>query len=139
MYGIKENIYYHGTDKEFDYLKENSCLSSRKDFAKRFGDIILKINFTPKNHFDLDNVKHFNLLLDFIGYRFLIDTYNNKQYYSFKEYKLSYVYSMDNWSIVEQYKYNIKKLGFDSAIIYEGGIQNLMVFDKIYFKEVVKC
>ena len=112
-------VVYHGTDRDFTiFSNQLQFFSTDIDFAKEYGDNIIPVYLRIEKPFDVTVKKDFDKLLNKISE--VIDPYDDVIYKSFTEYANSGA-ANDSWWVVEKYYQEIKRLGYDGAIIYEGG------------------
>lgn len=122
---------YHGTDKEFSDFKEGSFFSTDKNFAKDYGSVGEEKYLDSKKTFDLTNKEDFNAI---VGKEGIEDSYDGKVYKTFEAYKNSPSFGNDTWELTEPYLNKIKSLGYDTARVFEGGIENFAALDKNIIK-----
>jgi len=115
---------WHGTDKIFDRPKEDTFFSSSKDFAKNYGKNLYRYILHLYNPFDSLKRSHLDKL--FKAVIEIEDPYDGKIYRSSSQ--ILNKLASDTWEALEPLKNDIKAMGYDSVIIYEGGIKNYLVF-----------
>lgn len=134
------DIVYHGTDIEHDFSKKGhvtngTFFSTSKNEASSYAGpkgIIYEVKIRPDlNLFDTNNLYDCKKLLDYFG-----ELYDN--YYHEEDEKENYLidtpeklYELtDNWSPIENTPDVLEWLddNYDGAIIYEGGVKNILLF-----------
>lgn len=117
---------FHGR-KNHDELREDIVFfSSSEDFSKDYGDV-KSYQLTFKNPFHTCSEKDVTHLL--IQLNVLVDSYDNSEYRSYEEIVNSGLLYSDTWELFEPHMNQIKRLGYDGLIIYEGGVENYVSFD----------
>lgn len=119
---------YHGSLNHNEF-EDNVFFSTCLNFAKDYGEV-KQYNVTMKNTFDTLNQAHVEQLIEFEGS--LNEPYDDITIHSYKDYVNTDLFGCDNWEMFEQYMKNIKQLGYDSMRIFEGGIENFVVFERIF-------
>lgn len=115
-------ILFHGSSENFSELKnEYVFFSTDESFAKDYGDVkTFKVKSTKV--FDSCNKENVLELLGYVGE--IIDSYDDAVYKDYDTYKNSSLFGSDTWELFERYLKQIKNLGYDTVIIYEGGYKN---------------
>lgn len=115
-------LLYHGSNENFAELENKFVFfATEKTFASDYGEVkTFKINSTKI--FDTCNKEHVLELLANVGR--IIDTYDDTVYSDYETYENSSIFGSDTWELFERYLNEIKKLGYDTVIIYEGGYKN---------------
>ena len=127
---MSKKILFHGTEEEFSDFKPNSFFSTSESFSKDYGKVSsYEIELT--NTFDSSKYSHIKKLLKTTD---LYDEYNEIEVTDLDGYDEATNYCSDTWEIIEPYISDIKRLGkegkkFDSIRIFEGGIENFIIFD----------
>lgn len=120
-------ILYHGSTNDFTELsKEFVFFSTSKDFAENYG-IVKEFKINAMNVFDSLNQEHIEQLINSVGA--LYDAYDEVFYEGWEEYKNHPYFDSDTWEIIEPHLNVIKRLGYDTVIIYEGGCQNYITLN----------
>lgn len=119
-------IVYQGSDHEAEVLRSH-FYSSEKSFALEYGDI-KTYSLSIDKFFDSADRTHIKSLLDIVGY--IVDTYDDVTYTSYEELDETGILGSDTWEAFEPHSHTVKSMGFDGMIVYEGGCQNFLVFDK---------
>lgn len=116
---------FHGTNEKNEELKnDNVFFSTCKDFATDYGDVSeFKVNVGKV--FNSTSQAHIEQLLRAIDQMY--DSYNDEYVTNFEEYEEASNYFSDTWEVTENHLKAIYRLGYDSALITEGGIVNYVV------------
>lgn len=117
-------IVYQGSE----YETRSDFYSSSLNFARDYGNVNSYI-LDLKNVFSSSNKEHLTILIERVGGE-LYDPYDSKKYHSYEELESSGLIGSNTWEMIEEYLEVIKNLGFDGAVIYEGGVENYCVFNK---------
>ena len=119
---------FHGSLNHNEF-ENNVFFSTSVEFAKDYGEVKqYKVNM--QNTFDTLNDYHVKRLFDYKG--FLYEPYDEITLNSYEEYLNTDFYGCDNWELFEQYITTIRQMGYDSMRIFEGGIENFVVFNKCF-------
>lgn len=116
---------YHGTDEVFTEYKKNSFFSTNPNFSEKYGKHVHEERVSVGKVFDSLDESCIKKLMDICGP--LCDPYDNQEYNDPNE--LMDNIASDTWELIENYMPNIESIGYDSIKIYEGGIENHVVFD----------
>ncbi|PFJ33195.1 hypothetical protein [Bacillus thuringiensis] len=116
---------FHGR-KNHNELRENIVFfSSNEEFSKDYGDVkTYKLTF--KNPFHTCSEKDVTHLLSQLSV--LVDSYDDSEYRNYEELENAGLLYSDTWELFEPYMNQIKRLGYDGMIIYEGGVENYVSF-----------
>lgn len=124
---------FHGK-KNHDELREDIVFfSSSEDFSKDYGDV-KTYQLTFKNPFHTCSEKDVTHILGRLNV--LVDSYDDSEYRSYEELGNSGLLYSDTWELFEPYMNQIKRLGYDGMIIYEGGVENYVSFDSDQYRLV---
>lgn len=99
--------------------------SSQKWFAEDYGDVEPYL-LTLRLPFQTSTEDNINFLLEHVPE--LVDPYSGETFHSYEELKEIGVLYHDTWEIFEPLIPQIKSLGYDGMIIYEGGVENFVSF-----------
>lgn len=119
---------YHGS-LDHNEFENNVFFSTSQNFAKDYGEV-KQYEVTMKNTFDTLNEQHVRELFELKGS--LYEPYDEMTIHSYEDYVHNGLYGCDNWEMFEQYISEIKQMGYDSMRILEGGIENFVVFSRIF-------
>tara|TARA_B100000700_G_C15061622_1_gene866293 strand:+ start:564 stop:1040 length:477 start_codon:yes stop_codon:yes gene_type:complete len=115
--------FYRGSENSDINHKNVNFFSKNKTFAEDYGEI-KEYYLRSKKPFDSTDIEHIEKLLTSIG--FIEDPYSGNIFEDAESFVESL--SSDTWEGIENNLNTIQALGFDSVIVYEGGIQNYIVF-----------
>lgn len=129
-----KQVVYRGAEEH----EPNSCtvpifFSSSSVFAKTYGTVA-NYEITFSNPFDTGEENDIRCLLNKVLE--IIDEYSESTFRSFEEIEESGLMYHDTWEMFEPYMDEIRRFGYDSMIIYEGGIKNYILFDSCQYKRV---
>lgn len=119
-------VVYRGCDHVDKHEDDRPVFfSSSKDFAENYGKVseyLIQLNAPFDTCSEGDVLK----LLEVVEQ--VKDDYSGDSFTSFTELEDSGLLYHDTWEIFEPFMKEIQHLGFDSMIIYEGGVQNFVTF-----------
>ena len=116
---------YHGTNVKNEELRnDNVFFSTCRNFAADYGEVS-KYTINVGEVFDSTSQAHIEQLLCAINQ--LYDSYNEEYVATFEEFEEASNYLSDTWEVIENHLSSIYRLGYDSALITEGGIVNYVV------------
>lgn len=119
---------YHGS-LDHNEFESNVFFSTCSDFAKDYGEV-KQYMVAMQNTFDTLNEQHVKQLLNRKGS--LYEPYDEITIGSYNVYVNTKYFGCDNWEMFEQYIKEVKQMGYDSMRIFEGGIENFVVFNRIF-------
>lgn len=121
---------YHGRENHHNEAKGDKIFfSTEESFSMDYGEV-KKYQLELENPFDSANEKDVEKLISKVGS--LEDGYDDSEYFNFSELEENGL--SDTWEIFEPHMYTIGMLGYDSLIIYEGGIKNFVSFRSDQYK-----
>lgn len=126
-------VMYHGSE-EHDSDGDVKFFSDSFDFSSDYG-LVEKYRIVLDNVFDICDRSDCERLLKVVGV--LEDPYDGFKYRSYDELEKTGLIGMDTWELSENYSGEIKRLGYDGIVLYEGGTYNVMVlfsdtYERIY-------
>lgn len=114
-------VVYQGKLNESD---SSNFFSTEADFASDYGEVKSYL-LTANNIFDSSNLEHLKLLF---ASGSITDPYDERIFNTAEEYCNSDLRGANTWESMEPLLDYINGLGFDAALIYEGGVENYYVF-----------
>lgn len=133
-HGLNNNIIlYHGSDNEHLFngkgrITNGTFFSPDYHEASSFGNNVYQVTLKPNLRLlDTNNINDCQLIIDTFGY--LIDTYDNTEYYHANDIKNH----PDNWEMIENTPdvLNWISNNYDGVWLFEGGVRNLLLFSPI--------
>lgn len=106
--------------------------STEKDHAEGFGETN-EYYLRVERPFDTGDAAHIQRLLDAVGE--LHDTYDDQTYTTAQGFLDAT--SSDTWEAIEPYKETIRGMDYDGIRLYEGGIENYLVFGPTQIKSAI--
>ena len=124
-------IVYHGRENH-NMIPENVVFfSTDKAFSSDYGTV-KQYTLNLNNPFGTCSKSDIEALINNVGS--LVDGYDDTEYLNYKSLDESGLLGSDTWELFERYMDNIKSMGYDGMIIYEGGTQNYVSFSNKLFK-----
>jgi hypothetical protein len=125
---IIDVVVYRGTN-QFQTPSGVIFFSTDASFAEDYGHV-KQYRMTITHPFDITDPYDFEQISP------VIDPYDDAEYEDYTQYKESDGFGSDTWEITEANLRDIKSMGYNGLIIYEGGIKNYAVFSPTQVKEI---
>lgn len=124
---------FHGCINHNNKRDNIVFFSSQKFFAEDYGDVE-PYALTLHLPFQTSEKSHIDFLLEHVSE--LVDPYWGETFHSYEELKETGLLYHDTWEIFEPLIPKIKSLGYDSMIIYEGGVENFVSFHASQYRRL---
>jgi hypothetical protein len=121
----------HGRKEHTAFQEDVVFFSTTREFSERYGEV-KEYEVSFNNLFDSTNEDDVNSLISSIGV--LVDSYDEKEYDSYESLLKSGLLGHDTWETFELYINNILCMGYDGMRIFEGGVENFVVFNASQYK-----
>ena len=109
---------YHGGDSPEPH--DNMYFSTNPDFASEYGKVY-EYKITLGTMFDSLEEE------DVLNFLPMYDPYIDSDVETISDYMDR---SRDTWELIEQHLRDIESMGYDSVRVFEGGVENFLVFDR---------
>lgn len=116
---------YHGSNDHV-ILEKYVFFSTSERFSKDYGETRI-YDIKIKKLFDSTNKENIKNLLQKVGS--LYDPYDEMTFNTADEFLCSYTAYADTWEVLEPHLDVIKTMGFDTVLLFEGGIENYVTLN----------
>lgn len=123
-------VMLHGSETDKTYFGDDRFFSELSDFSSDYGEV-KRYRVSLGNVFDIGDRDDCNRLVELVGE--LVDPYDGGTYRTFDELERYGLLGMDTWEISENYVRELRGMGYDGIVLYEGGVFNVMVFDSMSY------